>query len=194
MDWDAESRNINTNRLLLQLPGLPNPLLVGELFRQYCRPWGDLARAHIKSVWNATVSFLDLLLRYLTDDDVCENLFRCWLGPVMEEKLNLAYGKLDELLEVHKDYPMTTNSSFIQSSRAPREDVRRRRLESMARAGGIEPGQDMPIDELTRLMSDVLAKVELDLDMVAAEDAFDNMNAYYEVISGYCPLHYSFTN
>ena len=194
MEWDVEIRLRNANGSLLQLPGLPNPLLVGELFRQYCRPWGDLARAHIKSVWNATISFLDLLLRYLTDDDVCENLFRCWLGPVMEEKLNLAYGKLDELLEVHKDYPMTTNNSFIQSSRAPREDVRRRRLESMVRAGGIEPGQDMPIDERTRLMSDTRAKLELDLDMVAAEDAFDNMNAYYEVLSRCSPPDYHFTN
>jgi hypothetical protein len=66
----------------------------------------------------------------------------------MEEKLSLAYSKLDELLEVHKDYPMTTNSQFINNSRKTRQDA---------------------------------SKPDLDMDMVAAEEAFDNMNAYYEV-------------
>jgi hypothetical protein len=66
----------------------------------------------------------------------------------MEEKMSLAYSKLDELLEVHKDYPMTTNSQFINNSRRPRQDA---------------------------------SKLDLDMDMVAAGEAFDNMNAYYEV-------------
>ncbi|KAE9380155.1 hypothetical protein N431DRAFT_498044 [Stipitochalara longipes BDJ] len=163
-----------------ELPGLPNPLLVGELFRQYSRPWGDLAREHIKNVWEVTNRFLELLLRHLTDEDVCENIFRFWLYPAMEEKLNLAYSKLDELLEVHKDYPMTTNSHFVTTSKASRQGPRKENLESMLR-GHLQSGQVVSVDEITQMMSTIALKADLDMDMVAAEEAFDNMNAYYEV-------------
>ncbi|KAH8679503.1 P-loop containing nucleoside triphosphate hydrolase protein [Tricladium varicosporioides] len=163
-----------------ELPGLPNPLLVGELFRQYSRPWGGLARLHIKKVWEAANRFLELLLRHLTDEDVSENIFRFWLHPIMEEKLNFAYAKLDELLEVHKDYPMTTNSHFINHSRTPRQDSSKKTLESMLR-GRLQSGQDISVDEITQMMSTITTIADLDMDMVAAEEAFDNMNAYYEV-------------
>lgn len=124
--------------------------------------------------------FLELLLRYLTDEDVCENIFRFWLHPIMEEKLNLAYSKLDELLEVHKDYPMTTNSHFINQSRTLRQDSGKKNLESILR-GLVQSGQDVRVDEITQMLSTITTKADLDMDMVAAEEALDNMNAYYEV-------------
>ncbi|KAG4439223.1 hypothetical protein IFR05_005314 [Cadophora sp. M221] len=163
-----------------ELPGLPNPLLVGELFRQYSHPWGDLARLHIKKVWEATNRFLELLLRHLTDEDVCENIFRFWLHPIMEEKLKLAYSKLDELLEVHKDYPMTTNSAFINHSKTTRQDSRNENLESQLRSR-LQSRQDVSVDEITQMMLPITIKPDLDMDMVAAEEALDNMNAYYEI-------------
>lgn len=68
----------------------------------------------------------------------------------MEKSLELAKEKLTELLEVHKDHPLTTNHDFIDN---------RRKLQQQKNEE--EPGTDM--------------------DLVAAEDAFDNMNAYYKV-------------
>jgi len=78
----------------------------------------------------------------------------------MEKKLDLAHSRLNELLEVHKDFPMTTNSEFVTKSRASRLDLRKEDLE---------------------------IKAELNMDMVAAEEALDNMNAYYEVCRGRNP-------
>jgi hypothetical protein len=101
----------------------------------------------------------------------------------MEERLNSAYSKLDELLEVHKDYPMTTNSQFINNSKTPRQDATKTNLESLTKNGLLPSGQNVSVDELTRLLSTMSAKANLDMDMVAAEEAFDNMNAYYEVWS-----------
>lgn len=105
-----------------------------------------MARQHIEKVWEATITFLELLLLHLTDADTCENIFQDWLHPIMEEKLNSSYGKLDELLEVHKDYPMTTNTNFIDNIKMPQKD-----------------------------------KSKTNMDLVAAEVAFCNMNAYYDV-------------
>ena len=103
----------------------------------------------------------------------------------MEEKLDLAYSKLDELLEVHKDFPMTTNSHFINSSRRPRQDASKLNLESL-RSSTPKYRQVMSsIDEPTLMLPTMNAKADtdLDMDMVAAEEAFDNMNAYYEVFN-----------
>jgi hypothetical protein len=98
----------------------------------------------------------------------------------MEKKLNSAYSKLDELLEVHKDYPMTTNSHFINHSRSLRQDSSKKTLESML-MGRLQSGQNLSVDEITQMMSTIPTEADLDMDMVAAEEAFDNMNAYYEV-------------
>ena len=170
-----------TDPAALQLPGLPNPLLVGELFRQYSRPWGDLARLHIKHVWEAVNRFLELLLQHLTDDEARDNIYRLWLYPIMEEKLNSAYGKLDELLEVHKDFPMTTNSHFVNKSKTLRQGNSEEQFEEAMKGFLIQPGQKIGIDEVRRLLSTMTPITNMDMDMVAAEEAFDNMNAYYEV-------------
>ena len=98
----------------------------------------------------------------------------------MEEKLDLAYSKLDELLEVHKDFPMTTNSHFINNSRRPRQDASKPNLESL-RSSTPRYWPNTSIDEPTFMLPTINAKADLDMDMVAAEEAFDNMNAYYEV-------------
>jgi hypothetical protein len=101
----------------------------------------------------------------------------------MEEKLNFAYSKLDELLEVHKDYPMTTNGHFINKSKTPRQDNSTANLEVMVKKAFLQPGKNVSIDEINRLLTTMNSKVDLDMDLIAAEEAFDNMNAYYEVYS-----------
>jgi hypothetical protein len=68
----------------------------------------------------------------------------------MRENKETAYNKLNELLEVHKDHPMTTNHDFVNY----RRKLQKKRGEGESRG---------------------------DMDLVAAEDAFDNMNAYYNV-------------
>jgi hypothetical protein len=132
------------------LPGLPNPLLVGELFRDYSRPWEGIARDHIRIVWTATKRFLELVLQYLTDEDVCDKILGFWLDDIMAKRLETANSKLNELLEVHKDHPMTTNPDFVEN----RRNLQQKRSEKESSA---------------------------DMDLVAAEDAFENMNAYYKV-------------
>ncbi|RDW56699.1 hypothetical protein BP6252_14020 [Coleophoma cylindrospora] len=164
-----------------ELPGLPNPLVVGELFRQYSQPWGDLARRHIQNVWHAVNRFIELLLQNLTDDDACENILRFWMHPIMDEKLKSAYCKLDELLEAHKDYPMTTNSHFINKSKSRQPANNETKFEEELNKLLAQPGQKVTADEVNRLLSAIKPKPDLDMDMVAAEEAFDNMNAYYEV-------------
>ncbi|CZR52698.1 uncharacterized protein PAC_02575 [Phialocephala subalpina] len=161
-----------------ELPGLPNPSLVGELFRQYTKPWKKLARGHVEDVWETTIKFLELLLRHLTDDDSCEKIQRHWLLPKMEEKLSLAYEKLAELLAVHEDQPMTTNTQFLSNSKINRPQKSDNELLKMIKDGDLEDADDA---EIAKLLSAWGKNDQTDMDMLAAEEAFDNMNAFYEV-------------
>ena len=100
------------------MPGFPNPLLVGEVFREYSRPWEDLARRYIKGVWDMTKSFVEQALQYSADDTVSDALLRYLLDPIMDNKLKLAHAKLEELMAVHKEHPETRNHYFTDTYNA----------------------------------------------------------------------------
>jgi hypothetical protein len=99
------------------LPGFSNPLLVRDLFQDYSSPWIEIARNHIKDVCNTTKRFLELILQYLIDKDICDNIVLYWLDDGMSQRLEEAKRKLDELLEVHEEYPFTTNPDFVDIRR-----------------------------------------------------------------------------
>jgi hypothetical protein len=63
----------------------------------------------------------------------------------------------------------------------PRLDNSRVDFEDMMKKALLQPGQNINVDEIRRLLSTMKPKADLDMDMIAAEEAFDNMNAYYEV-------------
>ncbi|KFY08176.1 hypothetical protein V492_06463 [Pseudogymnoascus sp. VKM F-4246] len=163
-----------------ELPGLPNPLLVGELFREYSRPWETLARTHIKNTWDMTNKFIELVLMHLTDFDVREKILRLWLEPIMTQKLEAAYGKLDELLEVHKEHPFTTNHYFMDNRKKLQQESTKDEIQEKIKTIA-NSGQMVSVDAITNLMKNLDSQVNADMDMLAAEDAYDNMMAYYKV-------------
>ena len=98
----------------------------------------------------------------------------------MEEKLAEAYLKLEELLAVHKHPPMTTNHYFrdtVQDLQQKRNGVT---VEEKLRLA-FEGRASLTKNDIPYLLSLVQPKVNPDMDRVAAEDAFDNMNAFYKV-------------
>ncbi|KUJ13385.1 uncharacterized protein LY89DRAFT_672602 [Mollisia scopiformis] len=140
-----------------ELLGLPDHTLVGELFRQYSKPWERLAQAHVKDVWDTVNSFLDILFRYLANEDTSENIRRYCLAPKMVERLELAFTKLDELLVIHDEPPMTTDLEFLRRSK-------------MQTAAGAQ-----------FLFTSGNGREKDVVDFAAAEEAFDIMLSYYEV-------------
>ena len=167
-------------RVILQLPGLPNPRLVGELFREYSSPWKGLATKHIRNVWEATTRFLELVLQHLTDNDVADAILRLWLNPKMEERLAAAYEKLEELAAVHKEDPMTTNHYFLDNVKKTQQKTSKEECEERLKQE-FASGRQLTVDDIATILSTIGPKLNPDMDKVAAEDAFDNMNAYYKV-------------
>lgn len=163
-----------------QLPGLVNPLLVGEVFREYSEPWEGIARFHIRSVWESTKFFLEQVLQHLTDAEVCAALFYELLEPIMDEKLELAYSKLGELIAVYKDHPITLNRYFQENVAALQKARRNPSIEEKLRR--IISEQDTIVEsDVPLLMSAMQFEETPDMNRKAAEEIFDNMNAFYKV-------------
>ena len=98
----------------------------------------------------------------------------------MEERLVAAYEKLDELTAVHQEDPMTTNHYFLDNvkklqQKTAKEDYQERLKQEFAF------GRQLTINDIALILSTLGPRTNPDMDKVAAEDAFDNMNAYYKV-------------
>ena len=175
-----------------QLPGLVNPLLVGEVFREYSEPWEGIARSHIRSVWKSTKFFIEQLLQHLTDAEVCGALFYELLEPIMDAKLDLAYLRLGEVTAVYKDHPATLNHYFQENVVALQKARRNPSIEGKLRGIFCERSkiyeQDIPL-----LMSAMQFGETPNMNRKAAEEIFDNMNAFYNV-RALSFLHYPSTD
>jgi hypothetical protein len=97
----------------------------------------------------------------------------------MEQKLRAAYNKLDELLEVHKEHPMTTNRYFIDN-RKNLQQKNSDEIEERLKSKFTQPGQRLTVHDIAKIVKTITLEVSPDMDLVAAEEAFDNMTAYYE--------------
>lgn len=164
-----------------ELPSLPNFLLVTEIFREYSGPWEGLARTHVSEVWQAAKCLLEIILEHIADPVVGDSLLRAWLDPLMDQFLRDAHAKLEELIAVRGKDPITTNHDFRDIVRKMRLDrnkpfLTQRIAELFTQYGGRLQQSQIPL-----IVSAIYPNVEPDMDTDAAEDLFDNMNAFYEV-------------
>jgi hypothetical protein len=101
----------------------------------------------------------------------------------MSKKLDAANAKLDELLEVHKEHPLTVNHHFLDNRKKLQEKSVQKQLQDKLNREFTNPNQKLLVEDISRLVSNLNTTLNPDMDMIAAEDAFDNMLAYYGVIT-----------
>lgn len=167
-----------------ELPGLPNPMLVAEVFREYSKPWEELARKHINKVWQATRVLLERVVEHLTDSDLGDQLFRFLLDSLMDDFLCNAQAKLVEINAVRDKAPFTANHYFrdtVTKMRRDRDIARMRpKLKRL-----IDQESSKQVGLGTYHINDIILTaypdVEPDMDIAAAEDVFDYMSAFYKV-------------
>ena len=147
-----------------------------------------MGREHIRNVWEATNKFLELVLQYLTNTDVGDAILDLWLAPIMDQRLQAAYAKLDELTAVHKDHPMTTNHYFLDNVKKLQQRDTKEELEEKLKKQFTQADGKLSINDVAAILSAAGPKTSPDMDLVAAGDAFDNMMAYYKASPGF-PTH-----
>lgn len=175
-----------------ELPGMFNPLIVGEIFHQQARPWEQIARSHVHKTWEVVRSFLVQALGTLTDENTLEGLFHEVIDPLMEERLHQVDSKLDDVLLPHiHGHPITYNHYFTETIQQIRQS--RQEKEITARLGSLfKPhfayAKSSTISELnggdikmSDLVSALTSQKEADMDKYACSEILLCMEAYYKV-------------
>jgi hypothetical protein len=170
-----------------ELPGMYNPLIIGDLFFEHAEPWKKLAENHLKIVWEASRAFLDMVISHLTDEDTAEALLDI-TGPRMEQIWIQLESKLYELLLPYlKGHPITYNHYFtetIQNMRNRRlEEELARRLSNFFHAQQATSLEELPNRKVktANLVAALAQRNEADMDLYASSEILDCMLAFYKV-------------
>jgi hypothetical protein len=140
-------------------------LLVGSLFRDQCKPWKGIAKAHVLNVWSAVEYFVQLVLKYLVDDQVRASMMRHLISPRREKMKETLMEKLDEIFSYYKrGHPLPLGNAYLRKMRDFVSD-RQPRIDLARVAGAVIPPQ--PPDESCSLQ------------------IIDQMQAYYDVSSSH---------
>ena len=167
-----------------ELPGLFNPMIVADLFREQSKPWDSLARHHLNCVWKSTRLFLDLLMSHVADDSTSHALLSQVIDPLMDAKLVRMNEKLDEILTPYKvRHPITYNHYFtetIQKTKKRRHEAEmKRKLEPLlSRSQRSYSDNGLTLQDIVSALD---AETEADMDRYACSEILDCMEAFYKV-------------
>jgi GTP-binding protein EngB required for normal cell division len=177
-----------------ELPGTFNPMIVIDLFREQSRPWEEIARRHVESVWEAASSFVKLVIAHTADSSTAKALQHEVFGPAMTDILKEMRNKTTELLKpLQSGHPVTYNHYFAETLQKMRESRRREDQENILRrflkvtslASSAQLGNGYY--DLRGLSDALIASNEPDVKRHAAGEAMDCLNAYYKAS---LTLHY----
>ena len=170
-EFIEEIRVLLTRTRGRELPGMFNPMTVGELLLEQSRPWTALARSHLQRVWEATKLFLERLVVHLTDEDTADIL----LGQVL----------MKPFVQGH---PITYNHYFTET--IPNVRAKRQKADALQKLRGFfgQSSQNQLPDQmnlknarLMKFLDALTAQNELDMDRYACFEILDCMKAFYKV-------------
>ncbi|KAM6525311.1 hypothetical protein FALCPG4_010865 [Fusarium falciforme] len=173
-----------------ELPGMFNPLIVADLFREQSSPWGDRVRAHVKNVWDGARQFLRHVVMHTANLTTADTLQEFVLMPKLDKIFKGLSEKVEVLLSQHQEgHPITYNDSFIDTLQQIR--VERRTAEIFdtlkSKLGGEETitshtfaysSSSIDLRDVARVLA---SPPKSDMNYFAAEEVLDALEAYYKV-------------
>ena len=191
-NYEAEIVTLLKKNRGRELPGMYNPMIIGELFHAQAQPWEKIAREHIGKILKAVGMFLEQVFAWLTDETTASNLLRNVVGPALNERAKAANEKLDEILVPYtRGHPITYNHYFTETIQKIREERHKRDIAERLRgfsglfdttnrntdsvSGHI--GAGFRIDDLVNALS---YSNEADMNKYAASEILICMEAYYK--------------
>ncbi|KAH8586079.1 P-loop containing nucleoside triphosphate hydrolase protein [Bisporella sp. PMI_857] len=167
-----------------ELPGLFNPLTVGDLFVEQCEPWRKIAKALVEDILEAAHQTTQLVIRHVAASDVVIEVLKFVHEKIEELKVELD-AKINELLTSATQHPITYNQKLTENVQKARQARYKRTIKQLIRnMFGSQYFDD--VDRKTNLnpvqLVDLLAQgLEPDMELFGSSTAVDYMEAYYKV-------------
>lgn len=169
-----------------ELPGTFNPLVVGELFTEQCRPWRKLTEKMIDTVLDSMYKTTRAIVEHIVVPDVAGEI----LGDIRVRISRLGAecdAKLNELLNQHDvGHPITYNHYLTDQVQKAQSDRRRKAFEAVMKKQfgdqcfNISTHSPNMGSVLTRLLDAMVGSHDVDMEVHAASLAADYMQAYYK--------------
>ncbi|KAF4981260.1 hypothetical protein FZEAL_2886 [Fusarium zealandicum] len=169
-----------------ELPGMFNPMIVADLFKEQALPWGGIARAHVKTVWVAARDFLRRTIEHVADSTTVGTVLKHILMPKLDEIFNGLSQRINVLLSQHQEgHPITYNHYFTDTLQKIRRERNKVELgkkileaENILLSSNDRMFRDIDLEPLLEELADPL---EPDMSRFAAREALDFLEAYYKV-------------
>ncbi|EFX05112.1 dynamin family protein [Grosmannia clavigera kw1407] len=168
-----------------ELPGLFDPMIVADLFREEAGPWEQLTRVHVRRVWRACKTFLKTVVEHVADTETCNALMQKIVDPQMANVMAVLEAKTGEILKSHQTiHPITYDNCFAEAARMIREDRKKAECASAVKkyfgVSTLDP-RNVHVD-LSKLVDAIVEGItELNTNRQTASEALDYMESYYKV-------------
>ncbi|CAK7274263.1 hypothetical protein SEPCBS57363_006074 [Sporothrix epigloea] len=171
-----EVENIILNSRGRELPGMFNPLVITDLFRQQSRNWGKIAKECVESIMLSSFALVSTALEHIAVDNTAKMIKRNLTDPAMTDLRKDMLAQLEVILQTCNEcHPITYNHYLADTV----QKLRNKRLRKQT----IEVVKKHPryySNESAERLADLIF-AETVMMRVAASDAIDYMEAYYKV-------------
>ncbi|KXJ85573.1 P-loop containing nucleoside triphosphate hydrolase protein [Microdochium bolleyi] len=167
-----------------ELPGLFNPLIVGDLFIEQCKPWSRLVDQLVSDVLTATHEMTRLVIEHVAADDVFDGVLK-FVRERIEGLEEIMSVKVDELLASAVQNSITYNRQLTDNVQRSQQARHKRAIkQQISKIFGLQhsENQDKRFPGNPLVLVDLLAQgLEPDMELVGSSTAVDYMEAYYPV-------------
>jgi GTP-binding protein EngB required for normal cell division len=168
-----------------ELPGTFDPLIIGTLFLEQCKPWVNIINSTVHNIVRAVYGMVQSALAHIADPSTLHGLWGQFIFPRLESLRTELGEKIKEILEPHiTGHPITYNHYLIENVQKAQHARRTHELEkSLERF----LGEDYDVEEVTVNISNMISRLVADIEpmnIYASSTATDFMEAYYKVCTG----------
>ncbi|KAI0467100.1 P-loop containing nucleoside triphosphate hydrolase protein [Xylaria cf. heliscus] len=181
-DYLREVRTLMRRNKGQELPGTYNPLIIGDLFRQQCRPWRNILGSYSQKILDAARISVNEALSEVVDENTGTELWAGLILPALEKLGQCLNAKVSEILEPHESgHPITNNHYFTENFQKIQAKHQRAQLaDRMHRTFAVDSLGRITarLDEIIDALS---IQTEADMELLACSTVTDLMEAYYNV-------------
>jgi GTPase SAR1 family protein len=113
-DYLKEIRKESTARMGIEMIGSVNPQLPNIIFKKQARPWGKLAKDHLRDVCKCIWNHFDLVADHIASKDTASALKHYLLYDYLEARESKVEQKLEELLKPYvKGHRVAEDPSYL---------------------------------------------------------------------------------
>ncbi|KAL2210499.1 hypothetical protein CC79DRAFT_1269593 [Sarocladium strictum] len=166
-----------------ELPGLFNPLIVGDLFAEQCEPWRDIALQAVERIVDSVEQTMRLLIAHVAADHVADKVIEVVLSSA--EQLRQALDeKVEELLPSPEQHPITYNRQLTDLVDKARDTRRRREIQrAIDNTFGVDlsnPKAKISCNP-SQLLEPMMRISPYSMENSGSSLAVDYMQAYYKI-------------